>query len=308
MSDNSQSSIHAFMYKIIDYAGLFPPAQLDLYPALKNYAEYIRSADDWMMSKFIMPASRLDELTDELMSHFNQQFPLNLSLLTPFFDSDKSRLIQVQENYPASVICSGIESMVTDPDMFESRYEANRVARMDFENEIQAFYEMPRDADWSTEVKKNVQTLSDLNENYGLTDGFKLRCGGIEAALFPSPREISIAINICRDFEIPLKFTAGLHHPVRHYSSSVKTKMYGFFNIFIGGMLSYKHQLDNDNLEEIIIDEDARNFQFSDIGISWKNLELTHEDISILRSRSLISYGSCSFDEPREDLKELGLV
>ena len=84
--------------------------------------------------------------------------------------------------------------------------------------------------------------------------------------------------------------------------------MYGFFNIFIGGMLSFKHYLNNDSLEEIITDEDAGNFQFFDAGISWKNLKLSYKDIPNLRSCALISYGSCSFDEPREDLKELGLL
>ena len=42
-------SLRALLAHAIDYAGLFPPANLALEPALKNYAEYIRTPDAWML-------------------------------------------------------------------------------------------------------------------------------------------------------------------------------------------------------------------------------------------------------------------
>src|SRR5262249_7665669 len=47
---------------IVDYAGLFPPASLDLPTAVRNYASYLEDHDAWMLGRFVIPAARLAEL------------------------------------------------------------------------------------------------------------------------------------------------------------------------------------------------------------------------------------------------------
>ena len=74
--------------------------------------------------------------------------------------------------------------------------------------------------------------------------GVKLRTGGIKAEMFPSPEQVAFVIAACRGRNLPLKFTAGLHHPVRMYRDEVETKMYGFLNIFLAGMLALFQNLD----------------------------------------------------------------
>ena len=51
-----------FMTHIIDYAGMFPPANLELIPALDNYLEYIKSEDEWIMDKFVCHIDSLSAL------------------------------------------------------------------------------------------------------------------------------------------------------------------------------------------------------------------------------------------------------
>ena len=41
--------------------------------------------------------------------------------------------------------------------------------------------------------------------------------------------------------------------------------------------------------------------------LKWKQFSLNIAEISSLRNEGFISYGSCSFDEPREDLTNLGM-
>jgi len=48
---------------IIDYAGLFPPAQLGMSEAFDRYVGHARGPDGWMLGRFVCPASRLDELS-----------------------------------------------------------------------------------------------------------------------------------------------------------------------------------------------------------------------------------------------------
>ena len=43
------AALRALLENAIDYAGLFPPADLALEQALKNQAAYVRSPDRWML-------------------------------------------------------------------------------------------------------------------------------------------------------------------------------------------------------------------------------------------------------------------
>ncbi len=57
----TKSSLKNFLSKIIDYAGMFPPANLDLKSAFNNYLDYISNSPySWMLAKFIIPASKLE--------------------------------------------------------------------------------------------------------------------------------------------------------------------------------------------------------------------------------------------------------
>ncbi|MEH7342030.1 hypothetical protein V7179_26215, partial [Priestia megaterium] len=57
MSESSklQTSIHAFLSELIDYAGLFPPANLSLETSMKKYKEFQICKDSWMLGRFIIP-------------------------------------------------------------------------------------------------------------------------------------------------------------------------------------------------------------------------------------------------------------
>ena len=46
----------------IDYAGLFPPAALDMPSAARNYAAYRAGPHAWALGRFIVPSARLNEV------------------------------------------------------------------------------------------------------------------------------------------------------------------------------------------------------------------------------------------------------
>lgn len=56
------ASLRTLLTGILDYAGLFPPAKLPLDAALKSYARYRQDTDRWLLGRFVIPASRLEEL------------------------------------------------------------------------------------------------------------------------------------------------------------------------------------------------------------------------------------------------------
>src|SRR5438105_2128275 len=55
-------SLRVLLTGLIDYAGLFPPAQLSLAEALRNYLRYRVEPEGWMLGRFVCPAARLGEM------------------------------------------------------------------------------------------------------------------------------------------------------------------------------------------------------------------------------------------------------
>ena len=56
----------ALLAGMVDYAGLFPPAQLPLEAAVREYSAHLGDAEAWMLGRFIILAQRLDELDSHL--------------------------------------------------------------------------------------------------------------------------------------------------------------------------------------------------------------------------------------------------
>jgi RNA polymerase sigma factor (sigma-70 family) len=135
--------------------------------------------------------------------------------------------------------------------------------------------------------------------------GLKVRCGGPDSAAYPTPKELAFVFERCAQLSLPLKFTAGLHHPIRHFNHEARTHMHGFVNVFMAGLM---HRVHRCPAEPILADEDANHFLFIDDRIRWKDLELAVETNRLIRQfrHRFVSFGSCSFDEPRDDLRKLG--
>src|SRR5215831_18301579 len=54
-------SLRDLLAGLIDYAGLFPPAALDMTTAARNYAEHRESEYRFALGRFVVPVARLDE-------------------------------------------------------------------------------------------------------------------------------------------------------------------------------------------------------------------------------------------------------
>jgi hypothetical protein len=111
----------------------------------------------------------------------------------------------------------------------------------------------------------------------------KIRCGGERV---PSVDELAKFIRGCRERGLPFKATAGLHHAVRQAGA------HGFLNVLAAAVFD----------EDALAEEDADAFRVTETEFLWR-------DRSAPPSRGLfVSFGSCSFFEPVDELKALGLV
>ncbi len=175
-------------------------------------------------------------------------------------------------------------------------------------NNLTLFIEVSPGPHWQEAAAGTFAALSALNARRDLATpaphpvGFKLRCGGVEASAFPSAKHIAFALTA----SVPLKATAGLHHPIRRFDAGIGVRMHGFVNVFVAGILAHVHHLRSDAVEAILLDETPTNFLFDDDGLRWGDLHVMTDEVRAARRQAVLSFGSCSFDEPRDDLRALG--
>ena len=309
-------SLQTLLSKIIDYAGLYPPASLPLEDAICNFVKYQIDADEWMLSRFIIPAKRLAELSQLAEQVFPRESVLAFSVLgrsgkdvDEFLENLKLDLEDIyafRENNGVNVLVDMFEVVLPASALGDNSSTldlVNAVADVLNKNGLIVFFEAPSGEGWQVRAEKLIRSLRKIKDKHV---GFKLRTGGVTADAFPSTEQVAWAIAATRNADVPMKATAGLHHPVRHYNESVQTKMHGFLNVFGAGVLALSHGLDQNQIQEIIEDEDPANFVFNESGFCWKNFMANNKQIAQAR-QCIVSFGSCSFDEPREDLQKIGL-
>jgi hypothetical protein len=304
------------MSRIIDYAGLYPPASLSLEEAIRNFVKYQDDAEAWMLSRFIIPAKRLVELS-QLAEIFSRQGVLTFSALgrggknadefRANLKLDIDDIHAFRGTHGAAVLVDMFEVALPSSALIDSTQAHDLVkdaSDMLNKNGITVFFESSSGEGWQSRAENLIRALRKLKDRHV---GFKLRTGGVTADAFPSIEQIAWALASVRDAGIPLKCTAGLHHPVRHFNDSVQAKMHGFLNVFGAGVLAEAHGLTQVQIQPILEDENPKHFIFDENGFAWKDLRVANPEILKIRQFAT-SFGSCSFDEPREDLQKLDLL
>lgn len=322
---NPPESLKALLHKIIDYAGLFPPTKLPLDKAFEIYNKYYPGEYDWMLSNFIIPAKKLDEMSILLKESYQNDKIYPFSILGSSGETEDEFISNLKNNLLAWKHFIESNNGRVETKAFEVKLPAELIAQQDpdktaifiesvsddiiqnIDGELSLFFEGILDSEWKTNVKVLAEAIQEHNDNYP-NSGLKLRTGGIEASAFPSPEQVAYTIKTCLDHQIPMKCTAGLHHPVRHFRDEVGTKMHGFLNIFCAGAIAIRHNISEHEMIKLVEEEDPSAIKFTDECFTWDNYEISIEDIEYSRKALLISYGSCSFDEPIDDLKNLKLL
>jgi hypothetical protein len=168
---------------------------------------------------------------------------------------------------------------------------------------LPTFWEAP-----PSRAEQTIALVAELNSNADSpTFGYKLRTGGVTPDAFPTSAQIAQALVTPVTHQVPIKFTAGLHHPLRMFRDEVQTKMHGFLNVLGAAVLSAEYKWDSRQIALMLEDENADSFSFSDEFFAWRDWKIDTGRLQYRRT-FVTSFGSCSFDEPREDLRALGLL
>jgi hypothetical protein len=278
-------SVRAAFGKLIDYAGLFPPAQLTLAQAADEYRAARAGPHAWMLGRFIIPV--------QLLAEHSEAFDGPYSVIA---DGDLERLTQVgalrQRGAKIEALEIPLRNDISTDDAVDA-IEKLRSSLIALEpNDLPVFVEISRSGGWSTLRRAAF--------------GAKLRCGGVSAEAFPSVDRVADFIAGAHTSGVPFKATAGLHHPVRHRDPATGFMMHGFLNILAAAALAGRVQ--TDTLKFVIAEEDPSAFGFEDDSFVWRDQRVSVDELHDVRQRGFVAYGSCSFAEPIEDLQALGIL
>jgi len=301
------ASLQALLAKSIDYAGMFPPCSLALEPALQHQAEYVRSADNWMLGAFVLPVQQFDAAR-QLLSHFDPSHLLRVAALGPktsnaddFLNTleDTDEAIRAFARYDVDLISiSHLEMLLPDDVDLAVLGDARAII-----GDLPVFWEAP-----PHRAEQTIALIAAHNSDQeAATFGYKLRTGGVTPDAFPTSMQIAAALVTPATHQLPIKFTAGLHHPIRQFRDEVKTKMHGFLNVLGAAVLAAEHHWDAHQTSIMLEDENADSLSFTDNLFAWREWKIDIERLKYRRT-FVTSFGSCSFDEPRDDLRALGLL
>jgi hypothetical protein len=295
-------AVDALLDDLVDYAGLFPPASEDMRHALENYASYLESSDREALGRFIVPLPRLKELEDAgdgLFPRDRNSVPWRLSVLVADdVHSAAEEMLKFNRHHSSQsgaghVTIDVAELKATTPAEIESQREG-------IPRSFTTYFEIPTKGDVSPLVKALA----------GSSSRAKIRTGGVTPEAFPPADEIIDFITSCRRERVPFKATAGLHHPIRgnyrltYESDSPTGRMYGFLNVFLAATLVYAGEAEETALA-VLQEEDPFAFSFSDDAIVWRDKRVDAEQIQASRADFAISFGSCSFREPIDEVESL---
>jgi hypothetical protein len=276
----------------IDYAGLFPPAALDLGSAVREFATYLESEQSWALGRLVIPVGRLAELetvAGALMPRRPSPHPWRITALAGLDTAGRHSA----DGAPAASV-----------DAIEAK--ADTVGAVDrllgsVPEHLQAYVEVP--------IGQDPTPLVEEIAHHG--GRAKVRTGGITTAAFPATADLARFIRVCAESQVAFKATAGLHHPLRgdyrltYAPDGAQGRMFGFLNVFLAAAFA-RSGLGDAELGELLEEASPAAFEIMDDGIAWQGRRLDLGAIRRAREHVVISFGSCSFTEPVGELAALG--
>jgi len=323
MSDtesNLRASVRTLMGGLIDYAGLFPPSKLPMGKASENYAKYLRAEHAEFVGRFICPVPKLGELSKEASivmpgTFATSGYPEHLDDISPWQIS--------------GIIMGDLEENLEMIYRFNEHHddEANGLAMVDAiemrvesaEDIDEALEIIPEMIDAAFEVPQDVIMNGDPRGLIAAMAGSgvlaKIRCGGVEASMFPSCENVADFMMACKNASVAFKCTAGLHHPIRgehaltYEENPPRGVMHGFINVYVAAayVLGAKKP-DFGTAVGILEEMDPKAFKFNEDGVIHKRTRVSTIQLGQMREGFATSYGSCSVDEPVADLTAMGLL
>jgi hypothetical protein len=312
-------SLRILLENLIDYAGLFPPAALTMEPTVKNYDAYRRSENAWLLARLVMPAARLSEFEAALarLEPTPGATPAEWRLTSPLSPNVAADIAKIVEFNAKHAAPSGLSPSVTplpsttmtpaikieSVEMRAANAQEIRAAASQIPKTLQAYFEIPL----TNDLENSLAAIAETGARA------KVRTGGESPEMFPSSADLAHFFNLCTRTGVAFKASAGLHRPVRgeqrytYKPDSASGIMHGFLNVFLTA--AFVHDgMSEDAAADLLAEQSPAAFLWEEKGAAWRTHCIGNKQLAAARKSFCLTVGSCSFAEPLDNLKALGLA
>lgn len=199
--------IPSLLRKLCDDAALFPPGNAPLDLAVPQHFAHTRAAYAELVGPFVLPVSRLGELTTVLA-------PLEVSLTAPEGPGTVGPALDT------AALMTNVRVVAVEMAIPEG---ANLEPLRGIDPSVDIYIEIPRGP-------RREATLDAVAQG-----GYraKFRTGGVTADDYPDEAELADAIFQATERQVPFKATAGLHHAIRNSSQDNGFEQHGYLNLVL---------------------------------------------------------------------------
>jgi hypothetical protein len=300
-------ALRTLVSELVDYAGLFPPAALNMADAVARYASYRLGPDAWMLGRFVLPIAQLDAWTESVAALTE---PLRApwsgarisGLMSGEFGDEARRLESFNAERPFGVHIDVVEGRTPTTDSICALVAA-----------------VPDDVTVYCEIPHREDPLVLLRTVRATNARAKIRTGGVVPDAFPTPHEIIRFLRQCHESGVTAKATAGLHHPLRgefpltYAPDSVRGTMYGFLNVLLAAAAIRRGASDAVARAVLVLSsKDALEMTDAEVTITLNppvdgttSLVIPAHVIADTRVSGVVAFGSCSFREPVDEFAQL---
>ena len=276
------STLTTLLHRSLDFAGLFPPASLPVPEALRLFRHEQTANTAGMLSRFVCPAPRLEELTAAAAgaaAHLTiSALPRGGKAAGEFLanlETDHAAIHRLVQIHHGALAIDTIEfrppADALQPAPLRKLLAATRVLLARHPGVVRnVFVELPPSATLASQLEILAEPATCTSGSECPVVGYKLRTGGSDAASVPSSAQIAAALATTATLGVPMKCTGGLHRPIRTTGS------------------------------------DTGSFAFESRSVKWRDYSLGAATITESRRKLLLSFGSCYAEQPRLELQKLG--
>ena len=287
--------MRAAFAEIVDYAGLFPPATCSMADAVTQYDSYRRSPERWMLGRFVVAAIRLQELAEAIETRgiaINPDDPWRLAVVMgAVVPAELARIAAFEGAWQArGVLAEAIEFRVDS--IGQVMVVGEQVPRS-----YRRYFEVP-----------SVGPYRELVAAIGAAGAFaKFRTGGTTPDLFPAAGDVTTFLMAAVKHRVPFKATAGLHHafrgsyPITYAPGAEPQSMYGFVNILLA-TAELARGGEGETAQAILEEDDRKAIARREDGMVWRGELYSVAELIATHEQYFLSFGSCSFREPYDEL------
>lgn len=283
-------AVRALCHGLFDYAGLFPPAKLSIGDAVQAYAQHRHRDESWMLGRFVLPATALSSFVEQA-APLTATAPWALSVIVSDWAEQTDLLETFHRTHSDRFPIAAIETRA-----------AVREPNLSFDPVVYV------------ELSVEPNAVQDGTARLPLSgdERAKLRAGGLQAEQFPTAQHVAAFLAACSREQRRFKATAGLHHPFPGSrptcgdADAAVANMHGFVHLTLAAAILLEDANAEHEAESLLAETDPQAVTLETDQIRWRDRVWPVARLQHVRETFFDGIGSCSFDEPIDDLREIG--